>query len=240
MSARRLYSLIPLRTPLSLSTKTPLPSFSSPTLSKGFSTYGSLTTQQTRLFSTSKEEKPPTVVESILKHNKEFVERKDYTAYKVDRYPQKKVVVLTCMDTRLSELLPRAMDLKQGDAKILKTAGAVVNYEFGSIMRSIIVAVYNLQAEDIIVVGHEDCGMAHLNSEEVLEKAKKRGVRPETINILKNSGVNLDHWLHNFESVEEAVTSSVEKIKNHPLLPKDINVYGMVMCPVTGKLTPLV
>src|SRR6476660_87968 len=77
------------------------------------------------------------VIADILAHNRKFVAEKRYEALRTDRFPNKKIVVVTCMDTRLVELLPRAMDLRQGDAKVLKTAGAIVSHPFGGIMRSI-------------------------------------------------------------------------------------------------------
>ncbi|GAA3315327.1 hypothetical protein GCM10020331_010040 [Ectobacillus funiculus] len=57
--------------------------------------------------------------------------------------------------------------------KSLKTAGALVSHPFGSIMRSILVAVYELGADEVCVVGHYDCGMASLKSREYLEKNER-------------------------------------------------------------------
>ena len=51
------------------------------------------------------------------------------------------MVIISCMDTRLVELLPKAMNMRNGDVKIIKVAGAVISHPFGSIMRSILVAV---------------------------------------------------------------------------------------------------
>ena len=62
------------------------------------------------------------ILSEILQHNRQFVARKDYEKFSTDRFPNKKIIVVTCMDTRLVELLPRAMDLRQGDAKVIKTA----------------------------------------------------------------------------------------------------------------------
>lgn len=58
---------------------------------------------------------------SILEHNQRFVSEKKYEPYKTTKFPSKKLVIVTCMDTRLTELLPQAMGLKNGDAKIVKT-----------------------------------------------------------------------------------------------------------------------
>jgi carbonic anhydrase len=178
----------------------------------------------------------PDVVEEILEHNRTFVSEKRYESLRTDRYPNKGVVVVTCMDTRLVELLPQAMDLRQGDAKILKTAGAVVSHPFGSVMRSILVAVYELNAQHICVVGHHDCGMTGLSCARIVDKARARGISDDTLQTLKNSGIDLETWLVGFDHVDDAVRRSVEVIRNHPLLPKDVRVHGMLISPETGKL----
>ena len=59
------------------------------------------------------------MIEQIVEYNKKFVENKGYEPYLTSKYPNKKLAVLTCMDTRLTELLPAALGLKNGDAKLL-------------------------------------------------------------------------------------------------------------------------
>lgn len=176
------------------------------------------------------------LINEILEHNKTFVETQQYKEFLTTKYPDKKVVILTCMDTRLVELLPKAMNLRNGDAKILKDAGAIVSHPFGSIMRSILVAVYTLNAHEVFIVGHYDCGMTGMNSEHVLAQAKQRGVSDEVINTIDHSGINLSQWLKGFEHVEEGIVRSVKLIRNHPLLPKNVPVHGMIIDPETGKL----
>ena len=48
------------------------------------------------------------------------------------------------MDTRLTELLPKALDLKNGDAKIIKNAGGTVIHPFGSAMEVYLSVFMNL------------------------------------------------------------------------------------------------
>ena len=84
------------------------------------------------------------MIEEILEFNREFVERGDYKKYVTDKYPNKKLAVLSCMDTRLTELLPAALGLKNGDAKIIKNAGGLIMSPYDSAMRSLLVAVYEL------------------------------------------------------------------------------------------------
>ena len=84
------------------------------------------------------------MIDEIIEFNKTFVAEKGYEKYITDKYPEKKLAVLSCMDTRLTELLPAALGLKNGDAKIIKNAGGLVISAFDSAMRSLIVAIYEL------------------------------------------------------------------------------------------------
>ncbi len=177
---------------------------------------------------------------SILDFNRRFVERESYKELVTSGFPEKKLVVLSCMDTRLTELLPKAMNLRNGDAKIVKNAGATIMHPFGSITRSILVAVYEFEVEDVFVVGHYGCGMAKLDGQEILKKAVVRGVESKTIETLRHSGIAIDDWLRGFDSESDAVLESVERLRNHPLMPKDVVIHGMLMHPETGKLDHLI
>ncbi|MBD3109801.1 carbonic anhydrase [Bacillus sp. AGMB 02131] len=180
------------------------------------------------------------VLNEILAHNKQFVENKGYESFQSDKFPQKKMVIISCMDTRLVELLPKAMNFGNGDVKIIKTAGAVVSHPFGSVMRSIMIAIYSLGAEEVYVVGHHDCGMAAVSVDDVVEAMKKRDVSPDTMTILENAGIDLNVWLRGFKDVSESVENSVNVIRNHPLIPADVKIHGLVIHPTTGKLDVVV
>ena len=88
------------------------------------------------------------------------------------------------MDTRLIELLPKAMNLRNGDAKIIKSAGAMVAHPFGGIMRSILVAVYELQADEVYVIGHHDCGMSTVDPYLMVDHMIEKGISQEIIKSL--------------------------------------------------------
>lgn len=180
------------------------------------------------------------VVPKILEYNRSFVANKEYEQFSTDKFPDKNLAILACMDARLVELLPKAMGLKNGDAKIIKNAGAMVTHPWGSVMRSLVVAVYELRAEEICVVAHHDCGMSAINPTRILDSAVQRGVNPETITTLRAAGIDLDHWLKGFEKVEDNVRHTVGIIRNHPLLPRDVPVHGMVINPHTGELNLVV
>lgn len=68
-------------------------------------------------------------------------------------------MIVTCRATRLTELLPVVLNLKNGDAKIIKNAGRGISHSFGSVVRSLLIAIYELDVEDIMVIGHTDCSV---------------------------------------------------------------------------------
>ncbi|HSJ37963.1 MAG TPA: carbonic anhydrase [Planococcus sp. (in: firmicutes)] len=176
------------------------------------------------------------ILNEILDYNKNFVEEKKYEQFITTKFPDKKMVILTCMDTRLFELLPKSMNLKNGDVKIVKSAGAVINHPFGGIMRSLIVAIYELNADEVYIIGHYDCGMSAIEPQKILDKMKTRGISDETIDMMRYSGVNLDDWLRGFDDVTESIRHSVNMVRNHPLMDRDVPVHGLVIDPTTGKL----
>ena len=176
------------------------------------------------------------LLHEILEYNEKFVEEQKYVPYLTSKFPDRKFVLITCMDTRLIELLPASMNVKNGDVKIIKTAGAVVSHPFGSVMRSILVAIYELNAKEVFIVGHYDCGMGGVNPLAMKQKFVEQGIKEETIKTLEYSGMNLEKWLRGFDNVTDSVKNSVSLIRNHPLLPKYIPVHGLVIDPSTGRL----
>ncbi|MDO4523068.1 MAG: carbonic anhydrase [Eubacteriales bacterium] len=179
------------------------------------------------------------MIDEILKFNKEFVEHKEYEKYRAGKYPEKKLAILSCMDTRLTALLPAALGIKNGDAKIIKNAGAVITHPFGSVVRSLLVAIVELGVEEVMVIGHTDCGVQHIDSEMILGHLKKRGISVENVELLKYAGVDFEKWLCGFNTVMESVADTVHTLKEHPLIPKDVTIRGFVMDTVTGELYPV-
>ena len=177
------------------------------------------------------------MIDEILAYNRAFVEKGEYAPFRTSKYPNKKVAIVTCMDTRLTELLPAALGIKNGDAKIIKNAGGVISHPFGSAVRSLLIAIYELGVTDVMVVGHTDCGVQHMDGEKMVGEMRRRGVSEEKIRMVRYFGVELERWLAGFDDVATAVNGSLELLRNHPLIPKDVRLYGYVMDSVTGELT---
>lgn len=177
------------------------------------------------------------MIQEIKEFNERFVENREYERFATSKYPDKKIAIVTCMDTRLIELLPAALGFRNGDVKIIKNAGATITNPFDSTMRSLLIAVYELGVNEIMVIGHTGCGVQGMDANEMLHLMKERGVSEEHINLMQHCGINLREWLHGFEDTDAAVSETVDLIKNHPLMPpQGINVQGFVMNSYTGAL----
>jgi len=181
------------------------------------------------------------LLEDILEYNDKFVNDEEFVQYEATKLPKKRMVVVSCMDARLVELLPKALDLHNGDAKIIKNAGGIISHPFGSIMRSVVTAVYELNADEIFIIGHHRCGMSQSNPKATIQKAIDRGVvSNEVVENLGYAGIDLHKWLFGFDNVVDSVNDNIELVRNHPLIPKDVPVHGLVIDPDTGKLDVVV
>ena len=175
-------------------------------------------------------------IDSVLAHNRAFVAGGEFARYATDKYPDKKLAVVSCMDTRLTELLAAALGLKNGDAKIIKVAGAEVAHPFGSVMRSLLIAVCELGVEDIMVVAHTNCGAQHMSGAAMIDSMRRLGVSDERIEFARHCGIDFDRWLAGFGDTEESVRRSVDVVRNHPVMPPHVRITGFVMDSVTGEL----
>ncbi len=180
------------------------------------------------------------MIDEILEYNRSFVEKKEYEQFITSKFPDKKLAIVSCMDTRLTKLLPAALGLKNGDAKFIKNAGGIISHPFGSAMRSLLIGIYELGVEEILVIGHTDCGARHTDSHKLLEKMKTRGISQENINMLEYCGINFNSWLGGFKNLDESIKKSVEQIKKHPLVPEGVIVHGLIIDSLTGELTPVI
>lgn len=175
-----------------------------------------------------------TLLQDILAHNAQFVEERERP---LSKSPAKKIALFTCMDTRLVEFLEPALGIRRGEAKVIKNAGNTVIDLGGSVIRSLVVAVYALGCEEIYVVGHRDCGMSQIVDEEFEQKMLDRGVPAEAIAALHP---DLREWLGAFHDPYGNVRRVVQVIRQSPLIPSDVPIHGLMFDPESGRLELLI
>ena len=134
--------------------------------------------------------------------------------------PERKLAVLTCMDTRLSI---RTLGLKTVDAHILRNAGGIVTDDS---LRSLVVSHYLLGTEEIMVINHTDCGLMHTSEQDLRTRVENR----------TGTAVVSPSFFYTFQNVEENVRKQLQKLRAHPWIPKAIAVRGFVYDVTSGLL----
>lgn len=94
--------------------------------------------------------------------------------------------------------------------------------------------------KEVMVIAHSDCGACHMSSAQMIEHMKARGIKQETIDMIRFCGVDFDSWLYGFGDTEKSVRETVKAILDHPLIPEDVHVSGFIIDSITGALIPVV
>lgn len=130
------------------------------------------------------------------------------------------LAVVTCMDSRISPL--PMLGLRDGDAKILRNAGARVTDD---VLRTLVLAVHLLGVERVMVVAHTDCRMSSVNDEQVHEAIA--------------SSAGLDTRSLDFRTITDqraTLASDVQRIRSSPYLPAGLPVVGAIYDVHSGRL----
>lgn len=178
--------------------------------------------------------KQSVLLQQIMEANRQFVaQHLALDAPPVSKYPQRNLAVVTCMDTRLLDFLEPALGLARGEAKIIKVAGSTAFSDFDSVIGSLMVAVYELHVANILVIGHDDCGMLATTAESLCAKMQERGIDPQAIAAVRPK---LEAWADPIGNVFQSVRQAVKALRENPYLPQDVHIYGAVIHPHTGEL----
>ena len=176
------------------------------------------------------------LLNNIIGANKSFVRPNAFPP--LPKSPAKQLAIFTCMDTRLVDFLEPAMGLKRGEAKVIKNAGnTIVDPMSGAVIRSLVAGIFMLGVEEVFVIGHRDCGMAKIDADSVKQDMINRGISPDIIDI---HIPDLKQWLGIFAHPVENIERVVKIIRHNPLIPKDVQIHGLLFCPNDGHLDVVV
>lgn len=146
----------------------------------------------------------------------------------------KRLAVVACYDPRLDALLQSALGLQDGEAFLLRTAGALVQPQ-GGVMRSLAMAIFMFGCTEVLVVGHKACRMATFDASGFIDLFRRRGVQRDAF-----GNDDLRSWAGAIPSPRAGVDASVRNILSAPFLPKDVTVSGVVLDEETGALEVIV
>jgi carbonic anhydrase len=180
------------------------------------------------------------VIDEILAHNERFVQQT--TLPVIGHAPRKHLAVITCMDCRLVQMFEAALGLERGDVLELRTAGATIPeneraHAANDLIRSLVGGVYLLGVREVAVIGHTQCGLAHVDPASLTASMQALGVDPQQ--LIKKEGLGdingLLRWIGAFSDVHINVQQVVQAIRQSPYLPR-IPISGLVIDINTGKL----
>ena len=82
------------------------------------------------------------------------------------KIPRMGLAVISCMDARLTRLLPEALGIRDGDAAMIRNSGASIRDPYGDTMHSVLIAVYEDHAYTVMLVPEANCTPVLASAEE--------------------------------------------------------------------------
>lgn len=177
------------------------------------------------------------VLNEVLQANAQYVDNFGDKG-KLALPPARNFAILTCMDARIDPA--RLAGLSEGDAHVIRNAGGRASDDA---IRSLVISYKLLGTREWFVIHHSDCGMEYFTNEII---------RDLLASSLKTASVDANGWhdsgegpgsdegqFINWLTIKDqkgSVVDDVERIRNHPLVPGDIAIYGYVYDVKTGRL----
>lgn len=152
--------------------------------------------------------------------------------------PARKIAILTCMDARLD---PAAFaGLKEGDAHVIRNAGGRASDDA---IRSLVISYKLLGTREWYVIHHSNCGMEFFTDSSIrslLTSSLQTAVLGANgfTDVGEGPGSRAGdfvNWL-TISDLRQSVVDDVRRIRDHPLVPGRIPIYGFIYEVETGAL----
>jgi carbonic anhydrase len=152
--------------------------------------------------------------------------------------PARRFAILTCMDARLDPA--KFAGLAEGDAHVIRNAGGRARDDA---IRSLVISDKLLGTREWFVIHHTNCGMEFFTNE-VMRALLASSLETATLtdqgfqdvgNGPGSRAGEFIEWL-TIRDQEQSVRDDVERIREHPLVPENIAIYGYLYDVKTGRL----
>jgi carbonic anhydrase len=130
--------------------------------------------------------------------------------------------------------------LKEGDAHVIRNAGGRASDDA---IRSLVISHKLLGTNAWFVIHHTDCGM-ELFTDEIIRSLLRNSLDTAEFGpqgwreVGKGPGSpegDFIDWL-TIKTQADSVTSDVRRIRSHPLVPREVPIWGFVYDVKTGRL----
>lgn len=177
------------------------------------------------------------VLDEVLAANQEYTRTFGAKA-ELALPPARRFAILTCMDARLDPA--KFAGLSEGDAHVIRNAGGRASEDA---IRSLVISYKLLGTAEWFVIHHSNCGMEFFTNDlmgDLLSQSlETAALGPDGFHDIglepgSTAGREID-WL-TIADREQSVVEDVRRIRNHPLVPGRIPIYGYVYNVETGAL----
>jgi carbonic anhydrase len=152
--------------------------------------------------------------------------------------PARKFAILTCMDARLDPA--KYAGLSEGDAHVIRNAGGRASDDA---IRSLVISHKLLGTAEWFVIHHTDCGMTYF-TDEIMRSLLSKSLSTASVDENGWKNVSEEGGSKEADNISfltiadqaESIIDDVIRIKNHPLVPSYIPVYGYIYDVKSGKL----
>jgi carbonic anhydrase len=159
------------------------------------------------------------IIDNALKANLEYSKKHDR---KLALRPAPKIVVVTCMDPRLSNL-PAILGMPSADLDVIRTGGPAVTED---VLGELVVSNRVLGTTEIMLFNHTGCGFTTFSDEELNAKlsASTGDASPAPMRFFS------------YKDPEQHTREQIKKVRSHPWIAKEVPVRGFVFDMETGLL----
>jgi len=158
------------------------------------------------------------VFDEMLAHNAGYAQGFDLGHLQTP--PARKLVILTSMDSRMD--LEQLLGLRIGDAHMIRNAGGLATDDA---IRSLILSTHLLGTRSIAIIQHTECGLMSITDEEFRWR------------LSTSTGQDASHLeFHAFRDLDQNVRDQLQRVRQHPFLPRHIEARGFVYDVKRGSL----
>src|SRR6202167_6151123 len=159
------------------------------------------------------------IIDKALEANRNYARSYDPTNAK---RPAPKIVVVTCMDPRLSDL-PGILGLPQADIDVIRTGGPAVTED---VLGELVVSTPVLGTTEIMLLNHTGCGFTTFTDDELNAK----------LTALTGDASPAPMRFFSYKDPEQNTREQMKTIRAHPWIAKEVPVRGFIFNVETGLI----
>ena len=152
--------------------------------------------------------------------------------------PARHFAILTCMDARLDPA--KFAGMVEGDAHVIRNAGGRASDDA---IRSLVISYKLLGTREWLVVHHTNCGMEFF-TDDVMRGLLANSLETAALtdkgfqDVGKGPGSRAGEYIEwlTIRDQEQSVRDDVQRIREHPLVPKNIAIFGYIYDVKSGRL----